>query len=217
MTLTELQAAVGNRCGVASTDSRYSTIPDRINEALHAIETYAGGEWDWLIKEGTVSTVADQDYLAFSTLATALTADGVRRIRWVECANGSGGYEPCKRASKAQLRSHFAGFAATSVVVAWAAQNQRLWLFPTPSTVLTLRFEAITTEPDLSSGSDEPLLPVIYHRVLVSAASALVLRSLQRYDEAKVEEEAAAQGMSRMPGASMAYSGPGMVRRDGRY
>jgi len=218
MDFSELKVAVANRCGIASTDSYYAKIGDRINEALHSIETYAGGVWDWLLAEGTVSTVANQDYLAFSTIASALSATGgIRQIRSVEMQNGSGFYDQMDRRSKRQMRDTFQGVAATSVVVGWAAEGQRLWLFPTPSTVLTLRVNVLKMEPDLSADADEPLLPAIYHRVLVSAAAGLVLRSLQRADEAKIEEDAAAQALSRIPGAANPAGGPGYVRRDGRW
>lgn len=215
MTLDEVVVAVANRCGLATTDPRYASIDDRANEALHGIELYAGGEWDWLKAEGTVSTVANQDYLAFSTIATALSATGgIRRLDYVECAEGSG-YRPATRYSKQQLRAEFEGSSAQPLVVAWAAEGQRLWLFPTPSAAVTLRVQAVKGEPDLTTGQS-PLLPAIYHRIWIAATAALVLRSLQRYEEARVEEEAAAQGMSRMPGASTPYSGPGKIRRDWR-
>jgi len=217
MNFGALKAAVANRCGLATTDPKYASVGDRINEALHAIETFAGGEWDWLKTEGTVSTVAAQDYLTFATIATALSADGgIRRIDAVECADGSY-YRPCERASKTQLRQEFYASPTDATILYYAVEAQRLWLFPTPTAVVTLRVGALVQEPDLSADGDEPLMPAIYHRILVAASAGLVLRSLQRFEEARVEEESAAQGMSRMPGASTPFSGPGKVLRTGRY
>jgi len=210
--LAAIVAAVSDRTGIPSTDPKYASIDDRVNEALHAIETYMGGEWDWLYDEMETTTTASAETITFAALASAAGVDGVRRIRYVEVAYGDS-WAPMGRESLRTLRSHYQGATTGTDLRHWTADGQKLYLFPTPSATISIRVGLLVTEPDLSSDSDAPLLPAQYHRVLVAAASGLVLRSSQRFAGAQVEESAAEQGLKQMLAAQRPYAGPGRVER----
>jgi hypothetical protein len=108
----------------------------------------------------------------------------------------------------------YAGNVSTERVEAYAVDAQRIRLFPTPSAVISHRVGVVRTEPDLSGDSDTPLLPAVYHRIVVSAAAGLVLRSLQRFAEAEIEERSSARGLDQMARAQDPWTGPGKVTRE---
>lgn len=215
MSLATIRTAVSQRAGIPSTDPKYDTIDDRINEALHGLELYMGGEWDWLYDEVTTTTTANVETITFAALATAAGADGVRRIRYVEVAYGDS-WAPLGRESLRTLRNHYQGATTASDLRHYTAEGQKLYLFPTPSAAISIRVGLVVTEPDLSADGDEPLLPAIYHRTLIAAAAGLVLRSAQRFAEAQVEEASADAGAKQMLAAQRPYSGPGRIERGAR-
>lgn len=215
MNLAELRGAVADRCGVRSTDSAYATIDDRINEAIHLIETTNGGMWDYLYDEVTLNCTANNDTITFTALAaaTALSGDTIRRVRYVETTVGTA-LVPITRRPLSELRAMYAGNVATERVEAYAVDAQRIRLFPTPSTVIAHRVGVVRTEPDLSGDTDTPLLPSVYHRIIVASAAGLLLRSLQRFAEAEIEERSASRGLDQMARAQDPWTGAGKVKRE---
>lgn len=205
-----MREAVRTRCGISLNDSRYAEVPDRINEALHGLELEAPGGWDWLRASGTTSTVAEQSYLTFQNLADAITAAGVRAvIDPIKIAYGDG-FDNLRREQKQDLDDAFGPIGSTSDAVQYyAVEGQRVWFYPTPTSALAVRFSVVIVEPDLTGDADVPLMPTVYHRTLVSAASALMLRSLQRFKDADVEQIAADAGLRRMYGAARPVTGSG--------
>jgi hypothetical protein len=212
--LGELRTAVANRAGVRSTDPSYDAIDDRINEALHSIETAMGGQWDWLYAESEVATTVDTETVTFDALAAGVTptAEGIRRIRFVEYEYGDS-WATIERETLQTARLYYQGVSNGSVLARWAVEGLKLHVFPLPSAAINLRVGVILMEPDLSDDTDSPLMPATYHRILVAAAAGLVLRSSQRFSEAQVEEASAMAGMNQMLAASTPYTGSGRITR----
>lgn len=216
MNFAGLREAVRTRCGLSVNDARYAEVDDRINEALHGLEVAAPGGWDWLRVSGTCDTVADQGYLGFDTLASALGAiDGAGGIRAivdpVKAAYGAG-YDNLRREQKQDLDDAFGVVdSSSSTLQFYAVEQQRVWLYPTPASAVSLAYTVIVFEPDLVADDETPRMPSAYHRVLVSAASDLMLQSLQRFGDAKVQQDAAERGLARMFSAARPVTGAGRI------
>lgn len=211
MQLSEIRAAVSLRTGIGASDSAYTYIDDRINEANHVIETYAGGQWDHLWTEVEDTTDANVEYVTFAALATAGGLDvGIRRVTGVEYqASGSSAWVPLERANLRTARSYYVGMTSGTDLGNYVVRGQRVYFFPTPSAALAIRVGCYQIEPELSDDADVPLLPATYHRVLVAMAAGLVLRSTQRHGEAAVEEASAKSGLDQMLAAQDPSTGPG--------
>jgi hypothetical protein len=52
----------------------------------------------------------------------------------------------------------------------WTFYTQQLWLYPVPDNAYTVRIDYIIEPPDLSLGTDVPLIPTQYHDILVWGA-----------------------------------------------
>ena len=219
MNLAELREQVSLRAGVPSTDPAYDRIDGFVNQALQGISEAKAGGWDWLIVEFQWATVADQERYLFSDLETdgeLIDYGPILSVRSVEYQFDDETWsDPLERRQKAELRALYRG-TSDSWLSHYAAEEQAIWLFATPSEVLTMRASVRVAEKDLSADSDTPILPTPYHRVLVSAATGLLLRSLQRYPEAKDEENAAADGLARMLLNAKPYTGAGKIRKTRR-
>ena len=213
MNLAELREAVRTRCAIATNDSRYAEIDDRINEANHGLELAGPGGWDWLRQYGTTTTVADQEYLTFEDLADVLSASGIRAIVDPVKAAFGDGYDNLRREQKSDLDDAFGAVPGSSSTTLqyYAVEGQRVWFYPTPSDEVSIKFTAIVIEPELDADDDSPLLPPQYHRTLVSAASDLMLQSLGRTTDARVQADAATAGLQRMFGAARPVSGSGRI------
>lgn len=215
MNRAALIAQVGLRCGIPTTDTVGTALmDDAVNEAIHHVETWGGGDWPWLYDEVETATTANQEYLLFSAI-TPNIGDAVRSVRSVEWLAATDTWEPLQRITKRELRKAYQGYSASSQIDHYAVDGNRILFAPTPNAALDVRIAVIVTEPDLDSDSDTPLLPAIHHRVLVAHAAALVLEDLQRWKEAKVQAERAEAALTRMPGVVRAHTGPGRIARTG--
>lgn len=214
MNLAQLTEAVRVRCGIGTTDPKYPTIPGRINEALRALEIGNPRGWDWLKTDIVVTLPAEAEGITWATLNGSLTGSSVRKIRAVEARVDADGdwTEPLPRGQRDQLRERSVRPATDVLPVAWASEARTLWLFPTLTSDCQLRVGLVVTEPELTAEGDMPRLPDEYHQVLIAAASALVLRSLQRGDEAKLEADAASAGRLLMLGDQRPFTGAGAAR-----
>lgn len=216
MNYTALKAAVQDRTQLATTDPEYAAIGDRINEALHLIETASPGGWDWLRDEITLPITANTATYTFSTIGAVPAPDvGIVRVNYVEVLIGSTRV-PIDRLPVEEARLNYLVSTSSSPDY-YSIDRQTLIFWPTPDANGTAYVGVLKTEPDLSAGSDTPLLPSIYHRILVAQASGLVLRALGRLPQAQIEEASADRGLKQMMAYARPAGGPGIIRRRSRW
>ena len=85
------------------------------------------------------------------------------------------------RITKFYLSTAASGTVLSKIAVGDSrAQFYSVFLYPTPSSVITYTADILRTVPDMSNDTDEPLLPEDFHDVLVDGAE---LRELTKQDD----------------------------------
>lgn len=173
MNLTALIGQVRTRIGTDSYDSNSTdaTITAALNEALHTVEgaeVPGGGHWPWLEATTTVT-------VGTGGSASLGVADLRRELSVTQLGNRS-----LVRAPLGQILE--AGSGASPQWYAISGTTLHIGPAPTGNTTFTVHY--LRTEPDLSGGSSEPLLPVRYRTAIVELATSIVLRRMNRDEQA---------------------------------
>lgn len=209
MTFTELQAAVTNRLGLISGDQIISTVvASMVNEALHETEMDNVNGWDWLRSRFSSVTVAGNDEYAFSTLVTSQV---VTKIIEVRLAVSSTSIFPLQRVSIAEAQELYP-IQVEGTPEVWSADGNVIVFTPVPNAVYAFSGTCVLGEPDLSGGTDEPLMPVTYQSLIVEKAVELFATRMQNYPASKAANERYKELRAKAIAHSRPYVGPGRVR-----
>lgn len=182
MDFAALQAAVLGRLSMGSDDPDAAKVPGYINEALHELETAGGPSgWPWLREQTTVTVAAAATY-AFSTLVT--DGDTTLKILDMQVLYQTSYYQPMTFMSPVEAENYYR-YVTTATPEAWYAEGGLVFVFPTPAGDTTFKLRTLKMEPDLSEGTDTPVMPSVFHSAIVEAALALHYEALQ--DTAKMQ------------------------------
>lgn len=152
MNLTSLMSTARTRFGAPSGDSFYTdaVLTALVNEALDAVSLEF--DWPWLQGSATITTAAaDRDY--------AVPADWIR-TRKLYIANN----EPLELVPSSDVLWSTAQGRPTQ----YAIEGDLVQLFPVPDGVYSVTHKYTKSEPDLSTGSDTPLMPAVFHHAIVA-------------------------------------------------
>ncbi len=150
-------------------------------------------DWDYLIKQGEVTTTADQDYVDvasqvsdFRLLLPYIAPYGRRWISiddrepvWVVRYPRWAGWNAVRQSRNARPRN--------CTILPDGQSEHRMKLWPTPNKVYTITFDYIRTPQELSADDDEPAMPARFH-------DAIVYRAMVKYagyDEASPQYQRA--------------------------
>lgn len=218
MNRTQFVTAIARRCGIATTDPRYASIPDTVNEAIHEWELSVPNGWDFLVRHVTIPTVAGQAAYDFDTIGVAITDDDqlpaaiVTKIVEVDYLTSTF-RGPLERFSFADLRHFYGELADVSQPANYAVEAEQLWIFPTPQAVYDLDLRVVIGEPDLAAAGDSPLTPVRFHGTIVALAECLTFEEMG--EDVRATQRRATYERRRLQAlaSSRPYRGAGMVRR----
>ena len=93
-------------------------------------------------------------------------------------------FYPMQYISPGQAHQNYPS-SMTGIPDAWYAEGGQVFVFPTPDTTTTFRTRYVFREPDLTSDSDVPQLPSVFHSAIVESALCLYYELLQ--DTAKLQ------------------------------
>lgn len=163
-TLTTLLPLVRHRLGLAADDGMLpdASLTITLNKAIAkmAIEF----DWPWLIKHETITTVDGTN--EYSPPA------GWVKTMWIVA--DSGGYE-IKSRQRVDLVNPTT-YKGTPQF--FAVNEQKIYLSPTPDSVLTYTHSYMSTDNTLASGSDTVLCPDHYVDIIVVYAAIIESRRL---------------------------------------
>lgn len=184
MNLTALIAGVQERLGVPSTDSMFTSgvCTNLINSALHMNEMDA--DWPWLETSETIAPVNGQEnYTPNANWLRTL------ELQW-------GDYPPLTKVDIRDLRAIGSPAGRPQF---YAVYGDQLRVRPVPTgTTPTMTHLYIRTQPDLSSGSDSPLMPANFHYAIVELAAYLGFRRIHQLPEAGGAQAAYQEWLKRM-------------------
>jgi hypothetical protein len=163
MNVSELRAAIRARGFEADTAAEQLIA---LNDMQRRLAGSARGLWT--VASTTVAVVAGTgDY----TLPSAPAGGHVKSLRLLY----AGANAPLRWTDDESLLEHRADYAATGTPVWWALIGPAtLSLWPTPAAAGTLTVRYHRGPPALTSDSDTPILPELYHDLLVVGACMLV-------------------------------------------
>lgn len=222
MDFTTLQTLTRERVGASANDAALGTantgrLANMVKQALRRIEVSYPGGWNWLRKSGSMNTVAAQETYTFASIATALSVPAVTKLVEVKLqAPQVGGTSrfPLKRFSRTDADIRYP-FAQSMLPQVWWAEGLVMGLRPVPDGVYALTVTAIAGETDLTSGSDEPVMPEQYHDAIVEKAAELWFRSVHDIANAQVCNASAAEWIALMRQSQRPYTGAGRVAVEG--
>ncbi len=160
MNLTALQAAIQAKGYTADTAAQQLIF---LNEVYH--EICGMDRWPFLeAQDKTLVTVAGTTAYTLP-MATWRNLDAVR----IEIT-AMQQYDNLQYKEPQEFRDNEHMDRDQSTPFYWSFFDQQLHFFPPPDGAYTVTIDYITNPPDLAIGSDVPVLPVIYHDVLVWGA-----------------------------------------------
>ncbi len=186
MNLTAFQEAVRRRAGLPSTDALLAAadLTEIVNESLHAISTER--RWPWLESTRTFVTVAGTGSYATAT-------------RWVETRMLKiDTFAPQRAGSRAELEAAYPSASTRGTPRVFTVSGDLLVLRPIPDAVYTVTEVFYQFEPDLVSGSDNPLMPTWCHGSIVWWATAEAHRRLRNDERAERAQARADDWLRRM-------------------
>lgn len=172
MTLTVLLARVRLRIGADSSDALHTdaNLTADLTDALDAIAE--DGDWNWLITTRSVNTAA-------ATRTIALHASWMRTISLQIDT-----YQPLEAVAKRELDRMYPSSTEKGYPRHYAIAGGSIYLGPIPDAVYALTETYVQKDTDLSSGSDESLMPPTLHPAIVDLACSYALQRAGAMDEA---------------------------------
>lgn len=198
MDLAALRSALQLRLGLPSVGDGLlpaATQTAIINAALR--DLCQERDWPWLVTSAALTF----------TSGDATVPSGFVRAREVTINSRPAKYLPL---------TEFLAAQADRSVYAWTDIGTTIRLTPTPATAPTLPvLYYVRAEPELTSDTDEPLLPEPYHDVLVARAAYRANVRRNRMDESVRDDNEYQLGVRKMKDAGWARAGQRSVRRSG--
>ena len=157
----------------------------RAKEAVNRAYLYAcakdGIEFDFLQREGQMTTVAGDDTYSYSGIATALGITGATIADVIYLVNDTDGEVLRRYASWGDLEQDTYSSQdgdQSGEPTSWAKWGgSRLRLYPVPDAVYTLGAFMRLVPAQMTADSDTPLIHMTFrHEVIVSGAAAILLR-----------------------------------------
>lgn len=200
MTLTELIASVRAKSGYPSTDAQITdaAITDFLNDALNAISTER--DWPWLETSATLTTVADT--------AAYSPPSGWVRTRALQVP-GSAPMDGA--ASRFELDSLYPS-TSTGQPQSWVVSGDQIRLYPIPDGVYSITHIYFRQETQLSSPTDEPLMPAWAHAAIVHWATSLCHSRTRNQELADESMKRARDWLTRLADNARRSNGPYRVR-----
>jgi hypothetical protein len=169
VTLTDLYNLVLHKLGLQSDDQMVQTgnVYKSINTGLKAMAT--DYDWPWLITSHDISTVAGTEAYALETGLESPTPFPIHvRTLWI--ANEALGRN-LKAVQRKVLTKWYVTDSAQGPPLFYSVYGASIRIAPRPDKVYTLKHTYIQPEPDLTSGSDEPLCPEHFSDVIACYAA----------------------------------------------
>lgn len=227
MNFTQLQSAVADACALVSGDAMIGTadtgrLAQLVNAGIHYYETANPNGWDWLLRNDVAfNTVALQESYTYAQVAAGMSGSPspvVAKIDELKLGITGASYGPwvMTRVSKQEADLEYPSQSGQRPEVYWV-QGLRVGFRPLPDAVYPITGTIIVTEPDLAAGADVPILPTMFHQMIVEAAAYLFFRREQNAAMAQVALSAYKDWHSRALSYSKPYRGPGRVRADAQW
>lgn len=171
MNLGLLRTAVYDQTGLDANDGLVTpaVVTSRLNRAIHAYE--AEGTFPWLQQSEIITTVAGTDTYTPGATAPA----GVTWLRTSEIRDANQDSNVLNWQSPTELDDKW-NLTMQGFPKDFTIYQDRIILRPIPDAAYTLLHRFEQTEIDLVADSDTPILPAMYHEVLIEYASYLCFR-----------------------------------------
>jgi len=149
-----------------------------LNEAALLIAD-SGPRWEFLVEEGTWSTVADQQDYTYAALATDMGGSAIKEIYGMTNQTHSvGRLTNMSWTSLEEISQSSNDSDPTGASVGYAVFGETVRMHPTPSSVQTIKMLYLGSETEMSADADVPAIP-LGHRfstLVTYAASKLCVQ-----------------------------------------
>lgn len=227
MNLADYVAIVAVRCQLDDPDPEKAHVAGCVQQAVASYQAANRRGWDFLHRDVTLTTVADQQAYTFQSLAETLEENlddldvpldplpyPIRRVYTVSLVTESGAHTPLDRLSRYELDERYG--TVGGMPSSWTAENRTLRLYPPPNAESTLLLRVLIRDfIDAADDDSEPLLPDEYQGLIIELASSYVYRDIRDRQRA-ADALAAYQVELRNALGDMPVGGPGRPVLDGR-
>lgn len=181
MTRDEYAAIIAARCQLGTGDPELANVVGAINQAVVKYPSEHRHGFDWLRRDITLTTTADQQRYSFADDLQPLLDDPdypILRVRAASWVTDAGELVPLERVSRIEAQTRY-GVSAAPVSACWTAEGRSLYLYPTPTEEVDIALRVNIGEIALANADSEPLLPDEHADVLIELARSYVYTDIR--------------------------------------
>jgi len=201
-----LVSRVATRLNITSDDPLYASIEDFVNEAIHYLDTASPDGWPWM--RTTVNRTITTGSYTFSQIVG--TTSTIAKVLSAKVKDGDT-WQILQFRNQDEIDQLYPT-DDTGLPETFGVDGSTVGIYPPPDGSYQLRIRVVTSEPDLTTGSDTPIMPESFHTGIIDAALLFAYQALADNARVALQEQRVIATIQRMRTYGIQYDPSPTIR-----